>query len=190
MKSSYRVGIIGGGIFGVSLAYHLTKEGWTDVCVIEKGELTSGSTWHAAGQCPHFISNLTMAQIHYYGTELYPALEKEIGAPVGWHGCGGIRLALTDEEVQWFRYVEGIAELVGYEFHIISPEEIKKHHPFLNLEGVKAGALTVHDGHVDPSSITNAMAQVAKQNGADILRYTTVQDIDQKESHEWLIKNR
>src|SRR3546814_795869 len=149
-----RVAIIGGGIFGVSLLYHLAKEGWTDLLLIEKGELTSGSTWHAAGQCPHFIGSLSMAKIHYYGTQLYPALEKETGQATGWHGCGGIRLALTDVEVDWFNYVQGVLKQVGAPMEIIDAEEIRRVHPLLDPFGVKAGARTFTDGHVDPTSVT------------------------------------
>src|SRR3990170_2841588 len=100
LPSHARVAIVGGGIFGVSLLYHLAKEGWTDLVLIEKGELTSGSTWHAAGQCPHFIGSLNLAKIHHEGTLLYPRLEQLTGEAVSWHGCGGIRLATTDDEVE------------------------------------------------------------------------------------------
>ena len=159
MTEHTRVCIVGGGTMGVSLFYHLALEGWTDIILVEKGELTSGSSWHAAGLCPHFVGDLTLAHIHNYGTQLYPKMEELTGQPSGWHGCGGIRLALTDEEVDWFHYVEGISKLVGYDMEIIGPNEIKKHHPFLDVEGVKAGALTFTDGHVDPTLSTNAMAK-------------------------------
>ncbi|MDI9313283.1 MAG: FAD-dependent oxidoreductase [Hydrotalea sp.] len=183
-----RVCIIGGGAMGVGLLYHLTKvEGWKDVVLVEKGELTSGSTWHAAGQVPNFIGNLSMAMVHNYGVKFYPELEKETGAPVGWHGCGGIRLACSDAEVDWFHYVNGIAKLVGFEMHLISPSEIKKYHPFIKTDDVKLGAYTAHDGHTDPASVTNAMAQVAKKYGADIRRRTTVTAIKQKPSGEWVV---
>jgi len=183
-----QVAIVGGGIFGVSLAYHLAQEGWNDVVLLEKGELTSGSTWHAAGQCPHFIGSLSMAKIHHYGTEFYPELEAETGQPAGWHGCGGIRLALTDEEVNWFHHVAGILQLVGAEMHVIGPDEIREHHPFLETFGVKAGALTVTDGHVDPTSATNAMAIGARNRGVKIFRYTQATDTKQLPSGEWLVK--
>lgn len=186
--SHARVCIIGGGAMGVGLLYHLTKvEGWRDIILLEKGELTSGSTWHAAGQCPNFIGNLSMAMVHHYGTYFYPALEKEVGAPIGWHGCGGIRLAISDEEVSWFHYVAGISKLVGYEMELIGPSEIKKIHPFIKVDDVKLGAYTLHDGHVDPASVTNAMAQVAKKYGADIRRRTTVTAISQDKNGEWRI---
>ena len=95
MQSHARVVIVGGGIMGVGLLYHLALEGWTDVVLVEKGELTSGSTWHAAGQCPHFNSSLNATKLHVYGTDLYSRLEALTGHAAGWHGCGGLRLACT-----------------------------------------------------------------------------------------------
>ena len=185
MSTHTRVCIVGGGAMGVGLAYHLGLEGWTDVTLVEKGELTSGSTWHAAGLCPHFIASLTMAKIHYYGTQLYPQLEELTGQPSGWHRCGGIRLALTDEEVNWFHYVKGISKLVGFEMEVIPPEEISKHHPFLDVSNVKAGALTFDDGHVDPSSMTTAMAKGARDLGVTIQPRNRVLDINEAAGGEW-----
>jgi dimethylglycine dehydrogenase len=185
MKSHARVVIAGGGIIGVGLAYHLCEEGWTDVALVEKGELTSGSTWHAAGQCPHFNGSLNLTKIHVYGTELYPRLEQLTGHPVSWHGCGGIRLAVTDDEVDWFKYVHGISKLAGYEAHLISPNEIRDHHPFLDPFGVKLGFLTVTDGHVAPADVTIAMAAGARAKGATIYRRCRVIDIRQLDSGEW-----
>jgi dimethylglycine dehydrogenase len=98
---------------GVGLAFHLCQEGWSDIVLIEKGELTSGSTWHAAGQCPHFNGSLNLTKIHVHGTELYPKLEQLTGVPVSWHGCGGLRLATTDDEVDWFKHVHGISRLAA-----------------------------------------------------------------------------
>ena len=185
MTTHTRVCIVGGGAMGVGLAYHLGLEGWTDVVLVEKGELTSGSTWHAAGQCPHFIGTLTMAKIHLYGTELYPKLEELTGQPAGWHGCGGIRLAMTDADVDWFHYVKGIGKLVGFDMEILPPEEIHKHHPFLDVSNVKAGALTFNDGHVDPSSMTNAMAKGARDLGVKIQTRNRVLDIKPAADGEW-----
>ena len=90
MKSHARVVVVGGGVMGVGLLYHLALEGWSDIVLVEKGELTSGSTWHAAGQCPHFNGSLNMTKVHLYGTQLYPQLEKLTGQAVSWHGCGGL----------------------------------------------------------------------------------------------------
>ena len=172
---------------GVGLLYHLALEGWTDIVLIEKGELTSGSTWHAAGQCPHFNSSLNMTKVHVYGTELYPKLEALTGQAVSWHGCGGLRLAVTDEEVKWLKYVYGISRLAGYEAEIIGPDEIRKYHPFLDPFGVKAAFRTVTDGHVAPADVTNAMAAGARNLGAEIYRRTRVTDIKRLASGEWQV---
>ncbi len=187
MKSHARVVIVGGGIMGVGLLYHLALEGWSDVVLIEKGELTSGSTWHAAGQCPHFNSSLNLTKVHVYGTQLYPKLEELTGQAVSWHGCGGLRLATTDEEVDWFKYVYGVSRLAGYDCEVIGPNEIKQYHPFIDPFGVKAAFRTVHDGHVAPADVTNAMAAGARKLGAEIYRRTRVTDIKLLPSGEWRI---
>ncbi len=147
---------------GVGLLYHLALEGWKELVLVEKGELTSGSTWHAAGQCPLFNGSLNMTKVHKYGTELYPKLGSLTGHQVSWHGCGGLRLATTDEEVLWLKHVYGISKLAGYEGHLIGPSEISQYHPFLDTFGVKAAFLTVDDGHVAPADITLAMAAGAR----------------------------
>ena len=187
MKTHARVVIIGGGVMGVGLLYHLALEGWTDVVLLEKGELTSGSTWHAAGQCPHFNSSLNMTKVHVYGTQLYPRLEALTGHAVSWHGCGGLRLACTDEEVHWLQYVHGISRLAGYECHILGPSEIKAVHPFLDVTGVKAAFHTLHDGHVAPADITMAMAAGARALGAEIHRRTRATNVQRLPSGEWQI---
>jgi dimethylglycine dehydrogenase len=187
MKTHARVVIVGGGIMGVGLLYHLALEGWTDVVLIEKGELTSGSTWHAAGQCPHFNSSLNLTKVHVYGTQLYAQLEKLTGQAVSWHGCGGLRLAQTDEEVNWLKYVHGVSKLAGYEGEIIGPSEIKQYHPYLETFGIKAAYHTVTDGHVAPADVTNAMAAGARQLGATIYRRNRVMDIKLLPNGEWRV---
>jgi len=129
MKSHARVVIIGGGMMGVGLLYHLAAEGWDDCVLVEKGELTSGSTWHAAGQCPSFIADYNMAKIHQYSNTLYPMLEEMTGQATDWHGCGGIRLATTAEELDYFQLVKGTAANVGFRMQIIGPEEIRRLKP-------------------------------------------------------------
>jgi dimethylglycine dehydrogenase len=187
MKSHARVVIVGGGAMGVGLLYHLALEGWRELVLLEKGELTSGSTWHAAGQCPHFNGSLNMTRVHLYGTQLYARLEKLTGHAVSWHGCGGLRLATTDEEVLWLRHVHGISKLAGYEAHVIGPDEIAQHHPYLDITGIKAAFLTVTDGHVSPSDITHAMAAGARKLGAEIYRRTRATDIRHLPSGEWQV---
>ena len=185
MKQHARVVVIGGGALGAGLLYFLTKEGWDDIVLIEKGELTSGSTWHAAGLIPHFIGGLSMAKVHQEGPALYRTLEAETGQATGWHGCGAIRLALTDEEVDWFHYVKGILDTVGSECHLISSSEILKLHPLLVVDDVKLGFYTPNDGHTDPASATNAMAVGARQGGATIYRHTRVTGTRLLDNGEW-----
>ena len=185
MKSHAQVVIIGGGIMGVSLLYHLTKEGWSDVVLIEKGELTSGSTWHAAGQCPHFVGSYNLAKVHFHSTELYKQLEKETGQSTGWHGCGSLRLAYTQKDLDWFYYVKGILNNVGCSAEIVSTQEIPKIHPFIQLDGIIGGLHTPEDGHTDPTSTTNAMAKGARNSGAEIYRHNRVTNIRQLPTDEW-----
>lgn len=103
VKTQAHVVIIGGGIMGCSLLYHLAKEGWTDCILVEKAELTSGSTWHAAGQISHSTSHWGLANMVKYGTELYPRLEAETGQSATWHGCGSLRLAYNNDEMDWLK---------------------------------------------------------------------------------------
>ncbi len=187
MNDEVQVAIIGGGAMGVGLLYHLAHEGWTDIALLEKGELTSGSTWHAAGLVPHFIGSLNMAKVHAEAPTLYERLEEETGLFAGWHPTGAIRLALTDDEVDWFRYVQGLLDLVGVESHLIAPNEILEHQPLLNLDDVKLGFWTPNDGWSDPSSSTNAMAKGARQLGAQIRRHTLVTAMRQLPDSRWEI---
>ena len=185
MNSSARVVIIGGGIMGASLLYHLAELGWTDTMLIEKDELTSGSTWHAAGQCPNITGSFNLAKMHAYSNALYPQLEGLTGQYVSWHKSGGIRLATSDRELAWFKYIHGMSKIVGFEMEIISPEEIRRINPFMTTDGVIAGAYTTQDGHADPSGICNALAIGAKVKGAAIVRQNRVTGLTQLPSGEW-----
>jgi len=185
MRNQARIVIVGGGIMGVGLLYHLAEEGCTDVLLIEKGELTSGSTWHAAGQCPSLVGNYNLAKIHHHGNTLYPKLEELTGQYVSWHQSGGIRLARTQHDLDWFQYMRGIARNVGFRMEIIDPAEISRINPFMNTDGVLAGAWTMDDGHADPSGLTNAMARGATNMGATIIRHNRVTDIRPLPSGEW-----
>ena len=185
MKNHVRVVIVGGGAMGVGLLYHLPKEGWNDVVLVEKGELTSGSTWHAAALVPNFIGSLNMAKVHVYGSQLYSTLEAETGQATGWHQCGSVRLAVTDDEVDWFKYVHGVLNCVGVDNHLVSAAEVKQLNPLLNVDDVKLGLYTPTDGHTDPASSTNAMALSARNQGAEIYRHTLVTAINQTRNREW-----
>ncbi len=170
---------------GAGLLYHLAEEGCSDALLLEKGELTSGSTWHAAGQCPSLVGNYNLAKIHAYSNELYPKLEELTGQYVSWHPCGGLRLALTKDDLDWFEYLHGIAKEVGFAMQIVGVDEIRKIHPFLDTDGVLAAAWTLDDGHADPAGLCNAMARGASNMGATIQRRTLVTDIRPLPSGEW-----
>ena len=185
MENQARIVIVGGGIMGVGLLYHLAEEGCRDVLLIEKGELTSGSTWHAAGQCPNLVGNYNLAKIHEYSVSLYRKLEQLTGQAVGWHGCGSVRFALTERDLDWFRYLRGIADNVGYHMEIVDVDKIAALNPFISTEGVLAGAWTRNDGHADPSGLCQAMARGARQMGARIVRGNRVTDINALPGGDW-----
>ena len=185
MREEARCVIVGGGAMGVGLLYHLAHEGWTETVLVEKDELGSGSTWHAAGLVPHFIGSLNMAKVHAHGTDLYRRLEEETGLHTGWHGCGAVRLATNSNEADWFHYVQGVLELAGVESHLVSPTEIRGLHPLLDTEGVVLGLHTPHDGWTDPSSATNAMAAGARQLGAEIVRRNRVLGMNRLPDGRW-----
>lgn len=185
MQTSARVVIIGGGIMGASLLYHLAELGWTDSLLIEKDELTSGSTWHAAGQCPSITGSYNLAKIHAYSNDLYPRLEGLTGQYVSWHKSGGIRLATNERELAWFRTILGFSKSVGFDMEIIDPAEIRRINPFVTTGGVIAGARTTGDGHADPSGICNALALGARNMGAKIVRKNRVTALNQLASGEW-----
>ena len=187
IQSHAKLVVVGGGILGVSLLYHLTKEGWKDIVLIEKGELTSGSTWHAAGQCPHMIGSYNLAKVHLHSTNLYKQLEKETGQSTGFHDCGSLRLAYKKEDIDWFHYIKGILDNVGAPAEIITTEEINKIHPFIKLDGIVGAFYTPEDGHTDPTSTTNAMAKGARNGGAKIYRKNRVTDIKLLPSGEWKV---
>ena len=187
MREHARVVIIGGGAMGVGLAYHLPLEGWDDVVLIDKGELTSGSTWHAAGLIPNFIGSLNMAKVHDYAIRLYDRLEEETGHATGWHGCGALRLATTDAEVDWFHYVKGILDYIGAESYLVGHSEMKEIHPLLVVDDVKLGFYTPNDGHTDPASSTNSMAVGARNRGVEIVRRNRVTGVERTSSGEWRV---
>ena len=177
MQSKAKIVIIGGGVMGCSLAYHLCKEGETDVVLLEKAELTSGSTWHAAGQITHSVSHYSLARMAAYGTELYPRLEDETGQSCTWHGSGSLRIAYTRDEVDWIKYTLSVGKGLGHEMEIVEPERITELHPFYNLEGVRAALYTPHDGHVDPAGVAFAMAKGARMMGGTVIRRNRVTGI-------------
>jgi dimethylglycine dehydrogenase len=185
MKTHARIVVIGGGMMGASLLYHLALEGCTDCVLIEKDELTSGSTWHAAGQCPSITGSYNLAKIHAYGNELYPKLEALTGQYVSWHGCGGLRLATNKHELDWMKYIYGFSKNIGFGMQIVGLDEIKRLNPFLTTDNVIAGAWTTDDGHADPSGLCQAMAKGARDLGAEVIRHNRVTAVHLRPGGEW-----
>ena len=174
MIAEARVVVVGGGIAGVSTLYHLTRLGCSDVVLVEANELTSGSTWHAAGLCTQFIQSYNLMRLLRTSIELYGALEQETGLPVDFHQCGSVRIGTTRDRLHQFEHVRGIAESVGVPFEIVSPERVLELFPLARSDDVLAAAYLPTDGHVDPTSLTNALAKGAVDGGATILRHSRV----------------
>ena len=185
-----RVVIVGGGVMGVGLAYHLAHEGWgEDTVLLEKAELTSGSTWHAAGQITHSTSSFGLGKCVDYNIGLYSGqLEAETGQPVTWHGCGSFRLAYTEDEMDWLRHTLSVGRSLGFNIELVGPEKVAELHPFYNLEGVLGALYTPDDGHVDPTNVTMAMATGARQKGVRIFRNCRATNITQAENGEWVVE--
>jgi len=180
-----RVAIVGGGIGGCSLAYHLTKLGWTDVVLLEKGELTSGSTWHAAGLCTQFNASRNLTRLLMDSIELYRSLEAETGQAVDFHEVGSIRLATTPDRMDEFRHARGKAEVLGLPFELIDRDAILERCPLLSLDDVLGAAWIPTDGYVDPSGVTNALAKGARDRGARIERHTRVTALRPRAGGGW-----
>ena len=172
-------------MMGASLLYHLALEGWTDTVLVEKSELTSGSTWHAAGQCPSITGSFNLAKIHAYSNQLYPRLEALTGQYVSWHACGGLRLANNVHELAWLKYIHGYSKSIGFSMDIVGLEEIRRLNPFLTTDSVIAAAWTRDDGHGDPSGLCNALAKAARDLGATVIRHNRVIDIHPRPGGEW-----
>ena len=161
-----RVVIIGGGVIGCSVAYHLAKVGWKDVVLLERKQLTSGTTWHAAGLIAQLRASANMTKLAKYSQELYGALESETGVATGFKRVGSITAALTIERREEIFRQAAMARAFGVDVEEITPEEIGVRYPHLNLEGVKAGVYLAKDGQGDPANIALALAKGARQNGA------------------------
>jgi dimethylglycine dehydrogenase len=187
VRSEARVVVVGGGVAGCSLLYHLTRLGWNDAILVEKNELTSGSTWHAAGLCTQFIASYNLMKLLKYSLELYTSLEGETGQPVDFHRCGSVRLAESQDRLDDFHYRKGIADTLGVPFEIVSPERARELFPLIDLEGIVGAAHLASDGYVDPSALTQALAKGARSKGAEILRHTAVTAIERSGSG-WLVK--
>ena len=188
MKSHARVVVIGGGVVGVGTLYHLAKKGWSDVVLIERKELTSGSTWHAAGLLPLFNLSYSVGQIHKYSVKLYDSLEAETGQNVGFKKVSNIRLARTKDRWDEFMYYAGVAETIGIKVNVLTPAQIKEIWPLCETDGLLGAIQHPDDGYIQPADLTQAMAKGARSRGAEIYRNTSVTGIEQKANGEWVVK--
>ncbi|MFT2215640.1 GcvT family protein [Rhizobium giardinii] len=181
-----RVVIIGGGVVGVSGLYHLAKAGWTDCVLLEKNELTSGSTWHAAGNVPTFSSSWSLMNMQRYSTELYKKLGAEVDYPMNYHVSGSLRLAHTDERMLEFQRVKGMGRYQGMDIEVLGVDEIKGRYPFLETHGLKGALYDPNDGDIDPAQLTQALAKGARNMGAKIIRFCPVTSV-RRDGEEWVV---
>ena len=188
MKSSARVVVIGGGVVGVSALYHLAKKGWSDVCLVERKELTSGSTWHAAGLLPLFNMSYSVGKLHQYSVDFYHELEKETGMDVGFKVVSNIRLACTQDRMDEYSYYSGVAKTVGVTVKFLTPEQVKEVWPMCNIDGLVGAIQHPDDGYIQPADLTQALAKGARSRGAEIYRNTKVTGIEQQDDGDWLVR--
>ncbi len=175
LRSNARVVVIGGGIAGCSTLYHLTREGWTDVVLLERDELTSGSTWHAAAQVTQFGANQTMVALKRHSIDLYRELASDPKHPIGYHITGGLRLAHTPDQVDTYRHFVGMAAGMEVEMEFINAAEVGKRHPLINTDGLLGAWWDPLDGDIDPAGITFALARKAREAGAQVSRFNPVE---------------
>ena len=182
-----RVVIIGGGVVGTSTLYHLAKAGWTDCVLLEKNELTAGSTWHAAGNVPNFAGSWAVMNMQRYAAAMYRTLGEDVGYPMNYHVTGSIRLGHTKERMMEFERVASMGAYQGLDMTICTPAELKEMHPFMETHDLAGGLHDPLDGDIDPAQLTQAMAKGARDLGARIERFCPATGID-RDGDEWIVK--
>ena len=182
-----RVVIIGGGAVGASTLYHLARAGWTDSVLLERNELTAGSTWHAAGNVPTFSTSWSVMNMQRYSTELYARLGDEVDYPMNYHQTGSIRLAHSRERMQEFARAKGMGRHQGMDLEILGPEEIKARYPFIETHDLKGALYDPNDGDIDPAQLTQALAKGAREMGARVIRFCPATGV-RRENGEWIIE--
>jgi dimethylglycine dehydrogenase len=185
MKTNARVVVIGGGVVGASVLYHLTKAGWRDVLLIERAELTSGSTWHAAGGMHTVNGDPNVAKLQQYTIQLYSEIEKISGQSCGMHITGGLMLAGTRERMDWLKMTQARGRYLGMELELLSAAEIARMYPLMDERHFLGGILDPIEGHIDPSGVTLAYAKSAQLGGAEIVRQTRVVDTRPRADGSW-----
>ncbi|MFT4783264.1 MAG: dimethylglycine dehydrogenase [Paracoccaceae bacterium] len=189
MKSRTKVVVIGGGIAGCSTLYHLTQEGWSDVVLIERDELTSGTTWHSAAQVTNFGANQTMVGLKSHSIALYKKLRDDPEYPVGYHhGDGGLRLANTQAQMQGYRHFASMARGMGVTYEVIDAQECARRHPLISSDNLLGGLWDGEDGDIDPAQLCQALAFHARKAGAEVYRQTNVTGLTQKDDDTWTVE--
>ncbi|MGB1155132.1 MAG: NAD(P)/FAD-dependent oxidoreductase, partial [Paracoccaceae bacterium] len=187
IPSTARVVIIGGGAVGASCLYHLAKAGWSDCVLLERNELTAGSTWHAAGNVPTFSTSWSVMNMQRYSTELYRGLGAEVDYPMNYHVTGSIRLAHSKERMQEFERAKGMGRSQGMDLDILAVDEIKNRYPFIETHDLQGALYDPNDGDIDPAQLTQALAKGARDLGAKIVRFTPATGVS-RENGEWIVK--
>ena len=182
-----RVVIIGGGVVGTSTLYHLAKAGWADCVLLEKNELTAGSTWHAAGNVPNFAGSWAVMNMQRYAAAMYRTLGEDVDYPMNYHVTGSIRLGHSKERMQEFERVASMGAYQGLEMTICTPDELKEMHPFMETHDLAGGLWDPLDGDIDPAQLTQAMAKGARDLGARIERFCPAIGIE-RDGDEWIVK--
>ena len=185
MKSHARVAVIGGGVVGASVLYHLVKAGWTDAVLIERDELTSGSTWHAAGGMHTLNGDPNVAKLQEYTIKLYREIEEASGQSCSIHITGGVDLAGTRERMDFLKVACGRARYLGLDMEIISVDEAARLFPLMDKQHFVGALYNPLEGHVDPAGVTQAYAKAARKLGADVYRFTRVTGLSQRADGSW-----
>ena len=187
MKSKAKVVVVGGGVVGVSALYHLAKKGWSDVVLVERKELTSGSTWHAAGLLPLFNMSYSVGQLHKYAVDLYKTLEEETGKNVGFSVVSNIRLANNKDRMDEYYQYAGVAQTIGVKVNFLKPEQVKEIWPLCHTDDLVGAIQHPEDGYIQPADLTQALATGARNRGAEIYRNTSVTNIKQTKTG-WVVE--
>jgi dimethylglycine dehydrogenase len=182
-----RVVIIGGGAVGASALYHLAKAGWTDAVLLEKNELTAGSTWHAAGNVPTFSSSWSIMNMQRYSAQLYRGLGEAVDYPMNYHVTGSVRLAHSAERLQEFQRVVGMGRYQGMDLDILAPDQIKSRYPFLETHDLTGALYDPYDGDIDPAQLTQALAKGARAMGARIERFCPATGV-RRDGDDWIVQ--
>jgi dimethylglycine dehydrogenase len=187
MKTHAKVVVIGGGVVGCSVLYHLTKAGWSDVVLLERSELTSGSTWHAAGGMHTINGDPNVAKLQKYTVELYKEIEDYSGQDIGLHMTSGLMLAATKERFDWLKGIHAKGRYMGQDTQLLTPKEAHELMPLLDPDQFVGALFDPVEGHLDPYGTTHAYARSAKKNGAEIYLHTKVEDLVQMEDGTWRV---